>query len=120
VIDRLLLTPCDRHNQPLSDTEQYIEKISSLDERYELFMELKLYRKAADVAHRLKDASKLQEVLSAPRQEQQLDFMLSFRDAGRQNMQGSNVRATNSRLPVEDVDMRCCFTDESELKQSAS
>lgn len=53
-----------RHHQPLSDTEQYIDKISSLDERYELFMELKLFRKAADTANRLKDATKLQEVCS--------------------------------------------------------
>ena len=65
MIDRLPLLHamlCCRHHQPLSDTEQYIEKISSLDERYELFMELKLFRKAADTANRLKDPAKLQEV----------------------------------------------------------
>lgn len=62
MIDRLphamLCLLCCRHHQPLSDTEQYIEKISSLDERFELFMELKLFRKAADTANRLKDAAK--------------------------------------------------------------
>ena len=67
LLHAMLSLLCCRHHQPLSDTEQYIEKISSLDERFELFMELKLFRKAADTANRLKDAAKLQEVRSEHR-----------------------------------------------------
>jgi hypothetical protein len=51
-----------RHQRPFGDIEQYVERISVLDDKYSLFMELKAYRKAAEVASKMRDAYKLQEV----------------------------------------------------------
>lgn len=38
--------------------------MTEADDRFELYMELSLYRKAADCAIRMKDAARLQEVKS--------------------------------------------------------
>jgi Vps16, C-terminal region len=46
----------------LAETEKYIDRMTEADDRFELYMELSLYRKAADCAIRMKDAARLQEV----------------------------------------------------------
>lgn len=39
-----------------------MDRMTEADDRFELYMELSLYRKAADCAIRMKDAARLQEV----------------------------------------------------------
>ena len=53
----------NRYKLPLSEAEKYIDRITEADDRFELYMELSLYRKAADTATRMKDPARLQEVL---------------------------------------------------------
>ena len=52
-----------RYKLPLSEAEKYVDRITEADDRFELYMELSLYRKAADTATRMKDPIRLQEVL---------------------------------------------------------
>ena len=52
-----------RYKLPLSEAEKYIDRITEAEDRFELYMELSLYRKAADTATRMKDPARLQEVL---------------------------------------------------------
>jgi hypothetical protein len=49
-------------NGRLDEAEKYVDKISIPEEKYEMFVELKLWRKALDVAAKLRDPYKLQEV----------------------------------------------------------
>ena len=51
-----------RKNQPFSEVEKYIEKIALLEDRYELYCELGQWRKACDIAVKLKDNMRLTEV----------------------------------------------------------
>lgn len=51
-----------RHKQPLGDIEQYVERISVPEDKYILYMELRSYWKAMEVAAKLKDPYKLQDV----------------------------------------------------------
>ena len=51
-----------RHKQPVSETEKYIDKLPSLEDKFEMYMEVQLFVKACDIAIKLKDGSKLQEV----------------------------------------------------------
>jgi hypothetical protein len=44
------------------ETERYIEKISVLEDKYELYVEIRSYAKAVDVAIKLRDPYRLQEV----------------------------------------------------------
>lgn len=53
---------CIKHGQPPTETEKYVEKISDAEEKYALFVELKLWRRAAEVANKLRDPYKLQDV----------------------------------------------------------
>lgn len=57
-----MLSFCDRGNRPESDTEKYIEKITVLEDKFDLYVELKSWRKAAEVAQKLRDPYRLQEV----------------------------------------------------------
>ena len=54
---------CIRHKLPALETEKYIDKVSEAEDRYELYLEVALWKKAADTASKLKDGSRLQEVL---------------------------------------------------------
>lgn len=47
---------------PLAEVEQYIERISVPEDKYLLYMELKVYWKAMEVAAKLRSAEKLKEV----------------------------------------------------------
>ena len=51
-----------RANRPESETEKFIEKITVPEDRFDLFVELKSWRKAAEVAQKLRDPYRLQEV----------------------------------------------------------
>lgn len=42
--------------------EKLIEKIPDLEDRYELYMDLKAYQRAAEMAARLKDPERLTDV----------------------------------------------------------
>jgi restriction endonuclease S subunit len=46
----------------LSEIERYVDKVSEIDEKCNLYIELKLWRKAFDVAAKMKDSNKLVEV----------------------------------------------------------
>lgn len=52
----------NRHQLPFSEIEQYIERITEAEDKYRLYMELKVYWKAVEVAHKLKDRGKLNDV----------------------------------------------------------
>ena len=51
-----------RYDAPVTETEKYIDRIIEGEERYDLYMELFLYKKAADAAIKIKSAARLQEV----------------------------------------------------------
>ena len=51
-----------RYDAPVTETEKYIDRIIEGEERYDLYMELCLYKKAADAAIKIKSAARLQEV----------------------------------------------------------
>lgn len=51
-----------RYGQPESEIEKYVDKISSLEDRYEFFVDMKQWRKAAETAAKMKDDQRLIEV----------------------------------------------------------
>lgn len=51
-----------RYGRPLADTEKYIEKCSLQEEKFDLYMILEQWKKAADMAFKLKDQNRLIEV----------------------------------------------------------
>lgn len=53
-----------RHKQPASEVERYVDKCSSAEEKYGLYMEIQAYRKAFECAKALKDEGRLAEVLA--------------------------------------------------------
>jgi vacuolar protein sorting-associated protein 16 len=53
---------CIKHEQPMTEVERYIEKIASLEEKFDLFVDTKDWRKAADCARNLRDGEKLTAV----------------------------------------------------------
>ena len=52
----------NRFSRPESETEKYIEKITDNEERYDLFRTVKQWKRATEVATKLKDPYKLQDV----------------------------------------------------------
>jgi len=71
---------CMKHNQPTSETEKYVDKITSFEDRYELYVELSLWRKATEAASRLRDTARLTHVLRVCKDsplERQIQEMLS-------------------------------------------
>ena len=54
-----------RYGQPENEVEKYVEKISSADDKYDFYMDLRSWQKAADVAVKMKDEQRLIEVFSA-------------------------------------------------------
>lgn len=46
----------------MTETERYVDKVSEPEERCDLYIELKLWRKAFDTAAKLKDTNRLLEV----------------------------------------------------------
>ena len=38
-----------RHNQPLSEIEKYVDKMTAVEDRFDLFVELESWRKALEV-----------------------------------------------------------------------
>ena len=61
----MIYFPYDRSGQPESESEKYIEKISSSEEKFDVSMELGLYKKAVDVAYRLRDITRMHQVLQS-------------------------------------------------------
>ena len=53
---------CIRHKLPALETEKYIDKVVEPEDRYDLYLEVALWKKAADTAAKLKDGARLQEV----------------------------------------------------------
>lgn len=53
---------CIKHGQPKTETEKYIDKIESKEEKFELYIDLEMWGKATDAAYKLKDPMRLQEV----------------------------------------------------------
>jgi hypothetical protein len=53
---------CIKHGQPLQETERYIEKIADMEEKFDLFVDTKDWRKAADCARNLRDGERLTAV----------------------------------------------------------
>jgi hypothetical protein len=55
-----------RYGQSEEEIEKYLERISSSEEKYEVYVQLAMWRKAADTAQKMKDLQKLQQVFSPP------------------------------------------------------
>ena len=51
-----------RHGADRLEVERYIERIDSKEEKYDLYVDLELWMKAAETAFKLKDGYRLQEV----------------------------------------------------------
>lgn len=49
------------NNGPISETEKYIEKITQLEDKYELYLDIKNYSRAFDLAVKLKDHYRIEE-----------------------------------------------------------
>ncbi len=52
----------NRQKQPAAEVDKYIDKITAQEDKYELYMEVQLYRKAFDAALKLRDSARLTEV----------------------------------------------------------
>ena len=59
---RNICTYVGRYDFPTAETEKYVDKIVEGEERYDFYMELFLYKKAADTAIKMKSVARLQEV----------------------------------------------------------
>jgi hypothetical protein len=69
-----------RNGQPEAESEKYIEKMSSSEDKFDVSMELGLYKKAVDVAYRLRDISRMHQVLQScknPQLEAQIQEMIN-------------------------------------------
>jgi hypothetical protein len=53
---------CCRYHQPHSEIERYIDKMQVLEDRFDLYVEVPMYRKAAETALKLKDIERLESV----------------------------------------------------------
>lgn len=51
-----------RYKQPTHEVEKYIEKVSSVEDKFDLYLEVQLWRKAAEVAYKMKDSQRLEAV----------------------------------------------------------
>jgi hypothetical protein len=54
-----------KYGAPDSDIERYVDKVSVPEDKFELYMEMRAYQRAADVAFKLKDEDRLREVSRA-------------------------------------------------------
>ena len=53
-----------RNGRPVQDIELYIDKVSNLEDKFDLFIQIKSCKKALDVATKLKDPRRLEEVFN--------------------------------------------------------
>lgn len=53
---------CARHGQPMSEIEQYMDRVTSTDERWSLYAELRLWKPAVEASMQAKDNRKLAEI----------------------------------------------------------
>jgi len=53
---------CIEYDLPVPEIEHYVEKINNLEDKYNLFMELRSFRKAVDVAAKLRDPDRLTDI----------------------------------------------------------
>lgn len=53
---------CCRHGQGRQEIERYVEKMSALEEKCDMYMELEWWSRALELASRLKDISRIQQV----------------------------------------------------------
>lgn len=51
-----------RYKRPLPEIEKHIDKITALEDRFDLYVQVELWRKAVDVATKLRDPNRLIEV----------------------------------------------------------
>jgi hypothetical protein len=51
-----------RYHGEKIEAEKYVDRIESKEEKYDLFVDMELWAKAADAAFKLKDSIRLQEV----------------------------------------------------------
>lgn len=54
---------CIKYNFPVQETEKYIDRMTELDEKFDLYCSVSLYKKAVDIGIKSKDVIKLQKVL---------------------------------------------------------
>jgi hypothetical protein len=53
-----------RHRQPPAEIEKFIDKCTSAEEKFDLFMEISQWRKAFESAKSLRDPARVTEVLA--------------------------------------------------------
>lgn len=91
-----------RYQRPVQETISYIERIAIPEDKFDLFMQLEQWRKAFEVAAKLKDPPRLIEVLS-------LSFALFIKSfdrfgSGWACMQRSTAGTSGTRYAVQAVD----------------
>ena len=55
---------CLKYKQPIQEVDKYIEKISDQEDKYEMYVEIASWRKAADAGRQLQDVERLQAVFN--------------------------------------------------------
>mmetsp|Transcript_15400 Transcript_15400/g.23213 ORF Transcript_15400/g.23213 Transcript_15400/m.23213 type:complete len:848 (-) Transcript_15400:170-2713(-) len=71
---------CKKNNQPESEIDKYVERISSMEERFDVYVELSMWKRAVDVAYRMKDLPRMQEIMRIcrdPQLERQIADMIA-------------------------------------------
>lgn len=69
---------CIKYSRSQNETEKYVEKVSDPEEKFDLYIELKLWRKAMEVATKLRDPYRLQNVARlCPELERQIQETIS-------------------------------------------
>lgn len=71
---------CQKYGQSEDEIEKYVDRISSNEEKCDVYIELKIWRRAADSAYKMKDLHKLQQILRAcrdPNLERQIQDMIN-------------------------------------------
>ena len=58
----IFLLPICRHGRPQGEIVTYIEKITVLEDKFDMYTDIKAWGKAADVAFKLKDDNRLIQV----------------------------------------------------------
>ena len=51
-----------KYHQPVSEVDKYIDKITVLEDKFDIYLECKSYSKAAEVGYKLRDSARLEAV----------------------------------------------------------
>ncbi len=102
-----------RHGRSEAETNSYIDKISAAEDRFDLFVELKAWRKAVEVAAKLRDTYKLNEVRAGRYMLFLLLLFTTYFLSDRAHLPGPGDRAAGAGDPGAPVSGPLCSQDHS-------